>query len=753
MRSLLVLIAALALCRAPAAAEYLTLDRMNASPELSGPGVRALQVSPDGTRVTFLRGRPGNQFQLDLWEYRLKDKTTHRLVDSALLAPNEQLSAEERARRERQASASFSGILSYSWSPDGKQLLAPTGAGLYLIDAARPDAPRKITSGGVIDAQISPKGRYISYVRQQNLYVMELASGVERQLTVDGKDTVHNAETEFVAQEEMAQSSGYYWAPDDNAIAYKRYDEAPVPLARRFEIYAGHTDVVEQRYPAAGDPNVRVELWTVSPATAARRQIDLGPEPDIYLIRADWSADGKLLAYQRQSRDLKRLDLVGVDAATLAQRTLVSETSATWVNVPVELHFLKQRPAFIWSSERDGHNHLYLYGLDGKLLHPLTEGAWGIDRLLAVDEQSGRVFFESNRDAVVEQQVYATALDGRSAASPQRITGKSGWHQAAFADNGTLFADTWSDPQTPPQVSIRNPDGALVDWLDRNTIDASHPYASFVAAHQPTDFGTLTARDGQTLYYKMVKPPAFDPARRYPVLVKVYGGPGVQAVARAWDDSTLMSQYLAQQGFIVFQLDNRGSARRERRFTDAIYGKMGKAEVEDQLAGLDWLARQTFVDPKRIGVFGRSYGGFMTLRLLAAASGKIAAGMAMSPVTDWALYDSYYTERYVGGTPRSAPQAYQDSGVFSHLDGLTAPLLLTHGMADDNVLFINSTRLIDALVKRGQRFELMTYPGEKHRFSAPASRRHHEQLLVDYFKRQLAADTAPATITAAAGSR
>ncbi|MEG1117371.1 MAG: DPP IV N-terminal domain-containing protein, partial [Janthinobacterium sp.] len=280
-----------AMASVPASAEKLTLERIHADPALAGPGVRNLKVSPDGERVTFLRGRADNQFQLDLWEFKLKDKSTHRLVDSKALVPNETISPEEQARRERERTASLNGILSYSWSPDGKQLLVPLAGNLYLVDAAHPDKARLVAKGNVLDPKISPKGRYVSFVRDQNLYVIDLKSGQERQLTSDGKGTIRNGEAEFVAQEEMGQRTGYYWAPDDSAIAYKRYDEAPVPVVRRFEIFADRTDVVEQRYPAAGDPNVLVQLLIVSPETGAQRQVDLGTNPDIYLVRADWSAD------------------------------------------------------------------------------------------------------------------------------------------------------------------------------------------------------------------------------------------------------------------------------------------------------------------------------------------------------------------------------------------------------------------------------------------------------------------------------
>ncbi|WP_332848128.1 S9 family peptidase [Massilia sp. S19_KUP03_FR1] len=738
MRLLVCLLAFLSIM--PASAEKLTLDRIHGDPSLAGPGVRSLRVSPDGERVTFLRGREDNQFQLDLWEFNTKDKSTHRLVDSKLLVPTENLSPEEKARRERARTASLSGILSYSWSPDGKQLLVPIAGDLFLVDVAHPDQARKVASGNVLDPKISPRGKFVSFVRAQNLFIIDLATGAERQLTNDGQGTIHNAEAEFVAQEEMDQTTGYYWAPDDSAIAYKRYDEAPVPVVRRFEIFADRTDVVEQHYPAAGDPNVLVDLLVVSTTAVgqnapAPRKIDLGANRDIYLVRADFSADSKTIVYQRQSRDQKKLELIAVDAATLAQTTLLTETSTTWVSIHDDLRFLKNRSAFIWASERSGRKHLYLYDMKGKLLHPITKGEWGIDNVLAVDEAAGKVFVASNRDAVIDKQAYAVKLDGSNADKPARITLGDGWHENSFSRNGQLFVDTYSNPQTPPQVSIRKADGSMIQWLEHNELNATHPYAKFLPDHLPTEFGTIKAHDGQTLHYSMIKPANFDATKRYPVFLFTYGGPHSQRVTRTWGN--YFDQYMAQQGFVVFRLDNRGSSRRERAFTDVIYNNLGKNEVEDQVTGIDWLAKQSFVDPQRVGVFGWSYGGFMTLRLLSAASDKIAMGVSVAPVTDWALYDTHYTEQFVGATPKSDPQAYANSGVFAHLDGLKSPLLLIHGMADDNVLFTNTTRLIDNLVNRNVKFDLMTYPGAKHGISARSSQRHVYGLIEAFFKKNL----------------
>jgi dipeptidyl-peptidase-4 len=737
MRFILCFLALLA--GANASAEKLTLDRIHSDPSLSGPGVRNLKVSPDGARVTFLRGRDDNQFQLDLWEYNLKDKTTHRLVDSKVLVPEENLSDAEKARRERARTASLKGILSYSWSPDGKRLLVPIAGNLYLIDVAKPDSARMVASGNVLDPKISPQGRYVSFVRDQNLFVIDLNTGKEKQLTTDGKGTIHNAEAEFVAQEEMAQTTGYYWAPDDSAIAYKRYDEAPVPVVRRFEIFADRTEVVEQRYPAAGDPNVLIELKIVSPETGAIRDVELGANKDIYLVRADWSANSKALLFQRQSRDQKKLELVSVDAATLAQKVLITETSPTWVSIFDDLRFLSDNKSFIWSSERDGYKHLYLYGLDGKLKHAITKGKWGIDRLLALDEKSGRVFVQSNRDAVIDSQTYVLKLDGSTADKPTRVTQGDGWHDSSFARNGEVFVDTYSSPDTPPQVSIRKPDGAMIEWLEHNELNASHPYAKYQDAHLKTEYGTLKAKDGQTLYYSIIKPSGFDASKKYPVFLSTYGGPHSQHVSRKWGN--FFDQYMAQQGFVVWRLDNRGSSRRERAFTDANYHQLGRVEVEDQLTGVEWLGKQSFVDAKRIGVFGWSYGGFMTLRLLAEASDKIAMGVSVAPVTDWSLYDTHYTEQFMG-TPKENAAGYEYSGVYSHLDGLKSPLLLMHGMADDNVLFTNTTRMIDALVKRNVHFDLMTYPGAKHGISGRAPQRHVYGNIEAFFKKNLQPEAA-----------
>ena len=703
----------------PAHAEKLTLEAITGSAPLSGPTLTKPQIAPDGTRVTFLRGKDRDRNRLDLWEYDIASGQTRLLVDSSVVLPGEEvLSDEEKARRERQRIAALSGIVDYQWSPDGKALLFPLGGELYFYDLTKSgrDAVRKLTNGGgfATDPKISPKGGFVSFIRDRNLWVIDLTSGEEVQLTRDGSDTIGNGVAEFVADEEMDRHTGYWWAPDDSAIAFARIDETPVPIQKRYEVYPDRTEVIEQRYPAAGDPNVRVQLGVIAPKTGAKpRWIDLGKDPDIYLARVDWR-DPQRPTFQRQSRDQKKLELIETTLTNGTQRTLVTETSTTWVPLHNDLRFLKDG-RFLWSSERSGFEHLYIASEDGSTLTALTQGEWVVDSLLAIDEAAGLAYVSGTRDGATEAHVYAVPLSG---GEPRRLTQAPGMHAATFARNASVFVDSWSSDTTLPQIELFKADGTkLATLLVNDVSDATHPYAKYRAAHQPTAYGTLTAADGTTpLHYSLIKPAGFDPKKQYPVVVFVYGGPAAQTVTRAWPgrSDSFFNQYLAQQGYVVFSLDNRGTPRRGAAFGGALYGKQGTVEVDDQLRGVAWLKSQAFVDPARIGVYGWSNGGYMTLMLLAKHDEAYACGVAGAPVTDWALYDTHYTERYMD-LPKANEAGYREASVFTHVDGIGAgKLLLIHGMADDNVLFTNSTKLMSELQKRGTPFELMTYPGAKH---------------------------------------
>ncbi|HVW70415.1 MAG TPA: S9 family peptidase [Steroidobacteraceae bacterium] len=710
-----------------AAAEKLTIERLFAAPDLSGASLRSPHISPDSHYVAYLRAKESNKDRLDLWAYDIARRQHRLLVDSALLEPRQRaLSAEEEQRRERQRTSSLSGIVEYEFSPDSRYLLVPLGGDLYVYDLqAQPEkAVRHLTSGGKFetDAHFSPRGSYVSFIRDQNLIVYDLATSTERPITRDGRDLVSYGTAEFIAQEEMDRSTGYWWSPDEKHIAYTRVDEAPVPEVDRFEIYADGVKVVKQRYPAAGTANASVQLFVATLGQASTLppvRIDLGTNPDIYLARVNWLPGGAKLAVQRESRDQKTLTLLEADADTGITRELLSEHSDKWINLHDELTFLEHSRRFIWASSRSGFKHLYLYDLDGKLLEPLTSGEWevvgdGAGRAIrGIDEKRGLIYFMSNAESPLERHLYSVSFESAHPV-PTRITTDVGWHDVTMSKGAKIFLDTFSTPDRPPSVTLRAADGKSLEVLVPNELTPDHPYAPYLSEHASPEFGTLKASDGQTLYYELTKPRDLVPDKRYPVVVDVYGGPGVQRVRRAWGGiSDLFRQYLVQQGYIVFTLDNRGSTARGVRFETAIYHQMSKAEVQDQVTGVSYLKTLPFVDPKRIAVFGWSYGGYMALMCMMQAPDVFAAGISGAPVTDWRLYDTHYTERYMG-TPQENAAGYTESSVMTYAGQLRGPLLIMHGMADDNVLFTHSTTLFKKLQDLDKPFDIMVYPGSKH---------------------------------------
>jgi dipeptidyl-peptidase-4 len=739
-----------------AVAAELTLERIFAAPDLSGPSLRSPRFSPDGRLVTYLQGKADDKDRLDVWAYDVAARRAALLVDSAALVAQEgSLSPEEEARRERQRTSSLSGIVEYEFSPDSRHLLIPLAGDLFLYDLRAPSpaaAARRLTATdeAETDARFSPRGRYVSYVRGQNLYALELASGRETPLTEGGGGLVSYGMAEFIAQEEMDRSTGYWWSPDESRMAYARVDESPVDEVERFEIYADTVRVIRQRYPAAGRPNARVTLHVTRVDDPAGRPVDVDPaaDPDSYLARVNWFPDGTALAVQRQSRDQRRLVLRRADAGTGAAQPLLEERSDTWVNLHDELTFLPRRGGFLWASWRSGHKHLYWYDLDGRLRRPVTAGEWmvvgdGGERAVeAVDEARGLVYFSANRDTPLERHLYVAPLAGspdpaRVEAGIRRISEPGGWHSVQMSPDARFWLDTFSTPDRPPSLTLRRASGPAVAVLVDNALDVTHPYSPHLDAHLPTEFGTLQAADGQILHYQMIRPRNMQPGKRYPVVVDLYGGPGNQRVRRAWaggprGNEGHFRQYMAQRGYVVFSLDNRGTGHRGVRFETALHRRMGSVEVEDQVRGVEFLRTLPFVDPTRVGVFGWSYGGYMALMCMVRAPDHFTAGVAGAPVTDWALYDTHYTERYMD-TPLGNPAGYLDGQVMTHAAKLRGPLLVMHGMADDNVLFTHSTALFKRLQDLGKPFDVMPYPGSKHGLMRFAATGPHGYATVERF--------------------
>jgi dipeptidyl-peptidase-4 len=711
-------------------AAALTLERVFASPSLNGPAPREVKLSPDGRWITVLRNRPEDRERYDLWGYDRQGGQWTLLVDSSRFESGRELSEAEKMQRERQRIGDLKGIVAYDWSDDSRSILVPLEGDLYLAGLDGKVTRLTETAEDELNPALSPKGGYVSFVRDGRLWTGAASGAQARPVTpAEASDTVHWGEAEFVAQEEMERMTGFWWSPDDTRIAVERFDEAPVGVVTRTAIGSEDTRTYEQRYPAAGTPNAVVQLFVMSPDGSGRVEVDLGADRDIYLARVDWAPDGRILYVQRQNRAQTRLDMLAVDPATGKSRVLFQERAAqrSWINLSDNYRFLKDG-SLIWWSERDGYGHLYQYSR-GKW-RQLTSGAWVVTGLAGVDEDTGRVYFTATRDDVLAGQVYT--LDLKAPRRIERLT-EPGWScTAAMDESGRTLVVTRSSPDHPRQTYIADGAGKRIAWIEENRLDASHAYGPYLASHRETTFGTIPAADGTPLHWMMITPP-LEPGKRYPVFFDHYGGPVAQGVTRAWKGA--LPQAIVDKGYIYFQLDNRGSGNRGVAFASTLYRAMGSVEVADQLAGADYLKTVPFVDPAKVAIFGWSYGGYMTIKMLQANPGAYAAGIAVAPVTRWELYDTHYTERYLGD-PRTEPEVYAKSNALSDTAKIGDPLLIVHGLADDNVVFEHSSAIIAKLQGEAVPFEMMLYPGFTHRISGPQVSRHLYETIFRFLERQ-----------------
>jgi len=689
----------------------LNFEQVFASPSLNGPVPRGVKLSPDGRYLTLLRNRETEKDRYDLWGYDRETENWSMLVDSEKLGSGRELSEDEKMQRERQRIGNLSGIVTYEWTADSTAMLVPLDGDLYLAGLDGSVKRLTDTEESELNPGLSPKSTYLSFVRDRQLWVGAVGDEA-RPVTPKEGELIRWGEAEFVAQEEMSRLTGYWWSPDDRRIAVQRTDESPVGVVTRAAIGATGTKVFDQRYPVAGSDNAIVQLFVMDPDGGNKVEVDLGDETDIYLARVDWAPDGRALYVQRQNRAQTVLDMLKVDPATGASEIMFTETAAVpdyWINLSDNYKFLKDG-SLIWWSERSGFGHFYRF-VDGEWTQ-LTRGDWAVSELAGVNEDAGLVYFTGNRDDVLAQAVYQTDLSMPGTVT--RLT-DAGWNTSAKMDKvGQTLLVTRSNETQPPQTYIADMSGNMLAWVEENPVDANHPYSRHLASHVAPEYGTIKAADGVTdLYWMMIKP-KMEPGKKYPVLFNHYGGPGPQIVNRAWDDP--LAQAIADKGYIYFALDNRGSANRGVAFEQPLYRAMGGVEVHDQKAGAQYLKSLDFVDPAKIALYGWSYGGYMTLKQMQADPGLYAAGISGAPVTRWDLYDTHYTERFMGD-PREVPEAYEKASAIPDAGKITDPLLLIHGMADDNVVFENSSELIAKLQAENRPFEMMLYPGYTHRVS------------------------------------
>ncbi len=689
--------------------------------------------SADDALLAYLHSAEGTLTQ-QLYACDLASGATRQLVTPPTGGETEEtLSPEEKLRRERARSLAV-GVTRYALSGQGFRVLVPLNGGIYVqngVDAAL----RGIVSGDgapALDPQFSPDGNFIAYVQDAELYVVAAEGGEPVQLTAGarGAGRTHGL-AEYIAQEEMGRSHGFWWSPDGRWLALAEVDETHIPVYRivhQGQDQTGEGAQEDHRYPFAGQANAKVRLGVVSVNGGAPVWMDLGEDDDIYLARVQWQPDGRLLA-QIENREQTELRLLRFDPQTGLGEALLTETSDVWINLHDILSPLKDG-CFVWASERTGFRHLYLYDSEGQLLRQLTGGPWMVDTLAGIDEVRGLVHFTATLEHPTEQHLYVVPLEG---GEPRRLTHEPGMHAVTLDHAQQRFIDVHSAPETPPTVTLRSlEDGALL----RTIHDTPDPRVAALGLSAP-QIVAFQNGNGDTLYGALYFPLAEYGPGPYPVIVSVYGGPHAQRVTRNWAvTADMRAQYLSSLGYLVFKVENRGSARRGLSFEGALKHNMGDVEVQDQVDGVKWLVGQGLADPARVGIYGWSYGGYMAAMCLARAPETFKVAVAGAPVIHWDGYDTHYTERYMG-TPQSNPAGYAISNVMAHVDKITGKLLLVHGLIDENVHFRHTARLINALIHARKPYELLLFPNERHTPRSLADRIYMEERVRDFFVENL----------------
>jgi dipeptidyl-peptidase-4 len=605
------------------------------------------------------------------------------------------------------------------WFKDGKKLLVSAGGDLFIVDAGKGSWTALTQTASIEgDPKLSPDNRFVSFLIDSDLYTFEISSKRVTRLTQNGSSTLLNGRPDWVYPEELELSTAYWWSPDSRSIAYLQFDVSREPIFPQVSLLTPRGMFEPQRYPKSGDPNADVRLGVVTVDGGATKWMELGDPRDALLARVVWSPSSREIFAERLNRIQNHLSLISADPNTGAAKTVLAEDDPYWINVKGAPRFIENGAQFLWTSERSGYRHLYLYSAAGQLQKQLTAGDWEVDEVAAVDEKRGAVYFTSSEASPVERQLYAVGLDGNG---KRRISSETGMHAVSFAPGCDDYVDDYSATNQPPRSSIMRADGSVRRIYRAPDTSLAEEY-DFL----PREMVTLKTHDGATLYGRLTKPAGYREGVRYPTVVMVYGGPGVQVIYDSWTGLS-WSQVLAHQGFAVWQMDNRGSMGRGHAFESVIFRNTGVYELADQREGIEYLISRGIADPKRIGMYGWSYGGYMTLFTVTNAPGLLKAAIAGAPVTNWRNYDTIYTERYMG-LPDQNPEGYEKTSPQTSAPKiLGTKLLILHNFEDDNVHFQNTLQMANALELAGKKFYMVVYPQKAHAVDGPAERQLLEE--------------------------
>ena len=623
-------------------------------------------------------------------------------------------------------------IASYKFSPDENYVLLTgtlvarkikTGGTFYLYNLQEKKITHIVESEEEqANTEFSPDGKLISFVRGNNLYVYDIFKDTTLQLTHDGSENIINGAFDWAYEEEFSIIRAYEWSPDSRQIAYWRIDQSQEPELQIQKYDSLYMNQLKMRYPKAGGKNALVKIGVVDVASQNTTWIDIGKESDIYIPRIKFTADANILSIQRLDRLQHNIQLLLADTRNGTSKVMFTDSDSCWVDITDDLTFLKDNRGFIWTSERDGYNHIYLVDMNGVVKHQLTAGNWEVQKIQGVSQKEGKIYFTANKRGVMYSDLYTVNLDGSNL---QMITAAPGTHSPTLSPDCSRFIDAYSSARYPLSYSMRK-------ISNEKSYDITQCDTSFYEKYSMGTFAfqTFKTSDGMLLNSYMITPPDFDSSKKYPVLIYNYSGPGSQEVKDSWGGIfQLWHQMLAENGYIIFVLDNRGTGGRGKDFKHIVYKDLGHWEINDLTEGAKHLASLPYVDASRIGIWGWSYGGYISALTIEKAADYFKTAIAVAPVTDWHFYDAPYTERYMS-LPSLNPDGYTSSSVLNYADKLKGKLLLVHGTADDNVHFQNSVKLVDKLISLNKQFQTMFYPEKAHGLSG--GRMHLFTMLTEF---------------------
>jgi len=564
--------------------------------------------------------------------------------------------------------------------------------------------------------RFSPNGKYAAFTRDHNLYALDIDAGLEHQLTNDGSDTIYNGWASWVYYEEIlgrrSRYAAFWWSPNSEMLAFLRFDDSPVPTFPLYRANGVHGELEIAHYPKAGDPNPYVKLGIYHLNDSKLVWVDIEEKADHYIAWPFWTRDSKQLFFQWMNREQDNIKIYSADPESGKIMDIYDEKQDAWVEFFNDLYFLKDGGGFLLRSNKDGWSHLYYYDLKGNLKNRLTEGEWSVSDVVLVDEEHGTVYFRGTKEKSTETHLYKVSLKGKNL---KRLTKIEGNHRCMVSPGGKYFIDTYSNVYQPSKIDLYSNDGELIRNLGDQRTEIMDEYEL-----GKVELFTIPSGDGYNLPAIWVLPPDFDETKKYPVIFRIYGGPDSPTVSNSFQ--SLSSHYYAQHGIIVVSVDHRGSGHFGKKAVALMHRNLGKWEMNDLIAAVRWLHEKPFIDPNRIGITGGSYGGYVACMALTYGADYFTHGIAQSSVTDWKLYDSVYTERYMD-TPQENPKGYEFGSAMTHADKYKGYLLITHGTMDDNVHMQNTIQFISKLQDLNKDFEVMLYPDARHGVEFP--KRNH----------------------------